>query len=133
MISNVTNLFVLLIVALAISTTTAGESKGLRNFENPESAITTTCQNNDDCASTTKCITENGANGCYCAKEAGECDGDGLCEITPRFTTRDLRRVCGCDGTTYANKSVAATNGVNVKHRNACVGSPRSDEDLALE
>ncbi len=49
----------------------------------------------------------------YCAKEHGDCDGFGTCEVTPDVCPPVYDPVCGCDSMSYANACVAATAGVN--------------------
>lgn len=50
------------------------------------------------------------------------CDHE-KCVANPKpdcVTTMDINPVCGCDGVTYTNASVAACNGVDVAHTGAC-------------
>ena len=52
----------------------------------------------------------------YCMKEAGNCDGEGTCEVKPSFCMDIWDPVCGCDGETYTNSCFAARAGVNVDY-----------------
>lgn len=71
------------------------------------------CETNRDCDAVS-----------YCNKDTGDCDGVGECVALPRFCTREFRPVCGCDGVTYSNACVAASNGVSIDHVGACEEPP---------
>ena len=73
------------------------------------------CESNEDCR-----------RGSYCSKEQGACDGVGECVDRPQACTRELRPVCGCDGLTYSNACVAASQGATIDYVGEC-------EDLAEE
>ena len=126
MLSTLTALIALLIATLVSSSAAAeGENFGLRNFEarTPGTPFRVSgafgeCTIDDDCAEKTPC--KNSSLGCYCAKDVGDCDGDGRCKIVTLAATRIYREVCGCDGKTYANKDLAGNVGVNVKSYGAC-------------
>ena len=62
--------------------------------------------------------------GYYCAKALGDCGGQGVCAPIPEMCTRELNRVCGCDGVTYSNPCMAAAAGVNIDHMGACEDDP---------
>ena len=47
------------------------------------------CTVNGDCGETD-----------YCAKDAGDCDGSGLCELRPEACPEIWDPVCGCDNVT---------------------------------
>ena len=76
------------------------------------------CTIADDCADKTPC--KNSPAGCYCAKDVGDCDGEGRCKIITLFSRKFYRPVCGCDGKTYANKDLAGAAGVNAESYGAC-------------
>ena len=57
----------------------------------------------------------------FCAKEAGDCDGQGACQTKPVTCPDVWDPVCGCDGQTHSNECFAAMAGINVKHTGECV------------
>lgn len=60
--------------------------------------------------------------GQFCDKPDSTCDGEGVCETTPRVCPLYFDPVCGCDGETYSNKCDANSNGTSVAHDGACDG-----------
>lgn len=62
--------------------------------------------------------------GDFCDYKPGECreiaDAAGICRERPGICTMQYDPVCGCDGKTYSNACVAATNGVSVAHKGSC-------------
>ncbi len=56
----------------------------------------------------------------FCQKRVGECDSRGRCAPRPEVCTRIFSPVCGCDGETYSNECVAASDGVTLADTAAC-------------
>ena len=76
----------------------------------------------DACGSTRGTCTTNGDCGFgeYCAKDLGDCDGEGVCTVRPRWCLDIWIPVCGCDGKHYSNGCYAARAGVNVEYMGYC-------------
>lgn len=60
----------------------------------------------------------------YCAYEpgayCGAADATAICKTRPQVCTADYKPVCGCDGKTYSNSCVAASNGTGVIKSGPC-------------
>jgi hypothetical protein len=56
----------------------------------------------------------------YCEKPLGSCDGTGICKAKPQACIELYDPICGCDGKTYGNGCIAASEGVSILHRGSC-------------
>ena len=88
------------------------------SVEHSGECVTGTCTANNDCTADE-----------YCAKAAGDCDGEGVCSARPQICPMIWDPVCGCDGRAYSNACIAALAGVNVNYEGECVvGACSSNE-----
>jgi hypothetical protein len=65
--------------------------------------------------------------GLYCNFEDGSCgagDMGGTCAVIPQLCPFIYAPVCGCNGQTYANACIAASNSVSVAHDGECDTAP---------
>ncbi len=60
------------------------------------------------------------AEGLYCERDLGVCDGMGKCATKPAVCNMMIAPVCGCDGKTHGNACAAASAGVNVVSKGEC-------------
>jgi len=73
-------------------------------------AVADKCKDNSQCDA-----------GSYCAKEIGDCDGEGDCTVMPdACITAIWDPVCGCDGKTYGSPCEAEAAGVNIAFIGQC-------------
>jgi hypothetical protein len=60
------------------------------------------------------------ADGFFCLKDQGDCNGTGNCQLVSEVCRLIFHRVCGCDGQTYFNSCFAAAARVNVAKDGPC-------------
>ncbi|HVN02237.1 MAG TPA: Kazal-type serine protease inhibitor domain-containing protein [Caulobacteraceae bacterium] len=63
------------------------------------------------------------SRGEYCKLSPRMChvsDAMGVCQREPRICPQIFQPVCGCNGRTYPNACIAASNGVSVAHTGRC-------------
>ncbi|MEW5802804.1 MAG: dockerin type I domain-containing protein [bacterium] len=65
----------------------------------------------------------------YCQKQAGDCQGEGVCRHIPRMCPANYDWVCGCDGRTYGNYCDAAVGSVNVERSGRCIPGDLNIDD----
>lgn len=90
---------------------------------NPDQADSDGDGNGDACDDPTGgCLTNSDCKSqkMYCARETGDCDGDGTCLQKPEACITLWDPVCGCDGKTYGNACDAAGAGVSVSYPGEC-------------
>lgn len=72
--------------------------------------VTPPCVSNDECTAANE----------YCAKNPGDCDGNGDCKVRPDACYDLWAPVCGCDSKTYGNDCEAAAAGINIQYQGEC-------------
>ena len=85
------------------------------------------CDGNGMCGGTAACESRTGSEACadnaYCFFEmqqaCGTAQPEGQCRMRPERCPEEDEPICGCDGETYANACIAATQGVNVANQGA--------------
>jgi len=76
------------------------------------------CEAQQPCASNKNCDQTQGPQ--YCEKPMGQCSSPGSCAGVPELCTLEINPVCGCDGLTYDNPCLAASNNQSVNYTGAC-------------
>lgn len=86
----------------------------------PAVVCETTCAVNSDCRADEYCLTPEGS----CPDQAAP---NGTCVPRPVTCTDVRQEICGCDGSTYANRCEAAAQGVVVAADGACSSGGRCE------
>lgn len=84
------------------------------------------CEPAGDCKDNANCPEK-----LYCAKQAGDCGGLGICDTRPEICPDLFKPVCGCDGVTYGNACEAAASGASVAYEGECL--PEGDCDTSAD
>jgi len=81
----------------------------------------------EGCTSNADCATDRSAStaALFCQKGTGDCDGTGVCTVSPQTCPMVWSPVCGCDGATYGNACSAHGSRVNVAYPGECEGRAR--------
>jgi len=79
------------------------------NIFAPGACVPGSCSTDSDCQT-----------GEFCDFPIGACTAPGSCAVIPFVCTTLFAPVCGCDGNTYANACVAASNSISIDFTGQC-------------
>lgn len=112
----------LLLVAPLLATAVFADDAPLQQAQSAQDPEAKKCKDNGECDRSQ-----------YCQKRAGKCEGQGICVVRPQVCPFIFDPVCGCDGMTYSNACVAASNGVNVRSAGPCPANCAKNSDCARD
>ena len=84
---------------------------------NPDYVAPVILELGEECSGHEEC-----ADGMFCAKDAGDCDGVGVCENRGDMCMGEpvIEIICACNGASFANLCDALYIGANIRHAGIC-------------